>query len=268
MTTPPALALVTLVGFAGACAKAEPAAPIASAPELAASAARAPDPPSRDAETAVAFDASATDAALASAPLDPRCVGAKIDLTAILLDGACVDGTRDDAAAPSLRVTVSAPPRLAPGAEGIATVTYANTGAVDLDLHVALPTFGLDGLGGLGGFGPGAGVKPSPPPPRAVPGRPSTTSADGKRSFDATWSVMTALATRYAHVRIAPGGVAELRVTLAARGFLPGKTYDPSRFEIGSPPDPLPPGRYKITLRLPVATGGVPSPVVDLDVRR
>ena len=269
-----ARAFVPLVALACACAKAEPAAPMAPAPETAASAVRVPDPPPpRDAGTDTAsaptFDAGTRDAALAAAaPLDPRCAGAKIDLTAILLDGACVDGSRDDPAAPSLRVTVSAPPRLAPGAEGIVTVTYANTGATELDLHVALPTptLALGGPGG-GGFGFG-GDKPSPPPPRAVPGRPSTKSADGKRSFDATWSVLTTMVFRYAHVRIAPGGAAELRVIVPARGFLPGKNYDSSGFDVDSPPDPLPPGRYKVTLRVPVATDGVASPIVDLEVHR
>jgi hypothetical protein len=100
-----------------------------------------------------------------------------------------------------------------------------------------------------------------------VPVRQSTTSADGKRSFDATWSELTAMRTSYAHVRIAPGGTADLSVTISARGFLPNKNYPPSNFRIDSPPDPLPAGRYKVTLRIPLEPLGIPSPVVDLEVR-
>jgi hypothetical protein len=261
-------ALLALVLLAAACAKAEPAAPITPAPESVASAARAPEagPMRLAAPDAAAPEAAAPDAAPAAAALDARCTGAKIDLTAILLDAACIDGSRGAESAPSLRVTASALPHVAPGAEGIATVTFTNDGAADVDLHIRVPLFSDNGPGF--GFGPGGGDKPKPPPPRAVPGRASTKSADGKRSFDATWSVLTAISTRYAHVRIAPGGAAELRVAVAARGFLPGKTYEPSAFDIDSPPDALPVGRYKVTLRLGIATGDVAPPVLDLDVRR
>src|SRR5262249_17820040 len=161
--------------------------------------------------------------------------------TAILLDGACVDGTQASEAEPASppQVTVAAPPRLAPGAEGIATVTFTNAGATALDLHVAAPPSARFGLG------PGAGPLAAGRP-HAVTVRQSTTSADGKRSFDATWSELTAFESRYAHVRVEPGGKAELRLTLRARGFLPGKKYDGTRFRIDAPPDPLPAGRYKV----------------------
>jgi hypothetical protein len=254
-----AVAVLALV--AAGCAKTEPATRIAPAPETA-STARAPAPPAIDAGTA-SIDSGAPPTA--TAPQDPRCAGAAIDLTAILLDRACVDGDRANDAEPAspTRVTVAAPPRLAPGAEGIATVTFTNVGAADLDLYVAVPRSLGFGLGM--GFGPADDAKA---PPRAVSGRQSTTSADGKRSFDARWSELTALAQSYAHVRVPPGGAADLRVTLRARGFLPGKAYEPSSFSIDSPPDPLPVGRYKITLAVIIGTRGITAPVVDLEVRR
>jgi hypothetical protein len=57
-----------------------------------------------------------------------------------------------------------------------------------------------------------------------------------------------------------------LGVRRRARGFLPNKTYNSTEHDINSPPDPLPPGRYKVTLHLPIATEGIESPVVDLEV--
>jgi hypothetical protein len=216
-----------------------------------------------------------------SPPADPRCAGSAIDLTAVLLDRLCGEATTSAGRVPAgaLRFAISAPPRLAPGAEGIARVTLTNVTPGDVDLRVYLSGSAMFGSGPGAGFGfgpgapPGAGPRAAPAPPRAVRAvravdvGQSTTSPDGKRSFDATWAELSALSP-HVLVRLAPGGSAELHVTLRARGFLPGKDYAPSRYSIDSPPDPLPPGRYKVTPRLGIDADGADALVVDLEVRR
>jgi len=156
-------------------------------------------------------------------------------------------------------VSLATTARLSPGAEGTAMVTFTNTTSADVDLLFTVPR--------SSDFGPGLGIgalDAAPKAPRAVHIRQSTTSADGKRSFDATWLMLSAVPP-VALVRLAPAGTAQLRVRLVARGFLPSKTYPPGN--IDEPPDPLPRGRYKVTLFLPIETGGIDRPIIDLDVR-
>jgi hypothetical protein len=263
MTSARTLALAAALVMA--CSKTEPAGQ--TLPPSAGSVAR-PDPgvsaapvPQASASS-VALAAVADAGSEAAAPtIDARCTGSAIDLTRILLEGGCRIGGREGSPLPagSLRVTVSAPARLAPGAEGIARVTLTNTTSTDLDLRIAHRALNGPGSLGLPGSAPEA---PSP-----VTVRQSTTSADGKQRFDATWA-MLGLLDPFVRVRLAPGGSADLRVTLRARGFLPGKNYEPSRFSIDDPPDPLPPGRYRVTLHLGVEAEDAGSEVVDLEVRR
>jgi hypothetical protein len=203
------------------------------------------------------------DAAILAAPADPRCTGSAIDLTSVLLNHLCaVPRDLQRAVDPgAVRVTAAGPKRLRPGEEGDVVVTLTNITALPLELLVAEP---LDAGSSLR-IGPGAGAT-SAKPPETIPLEPSIASADGKRSFDRPWALLTALPS-HDLVRLDPGGAAQLRTTLVARGFLPGKRYEPSGFGGNAAPDPLPPGPYRVTLRLPLATRDIVSATFDLEVR-
>jgi hypothetical protein len=264
MRLPSLLGLVVLA----ACAKNESTSPAAQPVE--ASPFVVPARPAPPAPALVEADASSEDAgAMAVAavdaappPLAAQCIGGMLDLTFLVQAGLCRDGTRGKPVkAGALRMMAVPPKPLARGASGSSLVTLMNTSGAELDLYVDLPSFETVARISSGGA-PAA-------PPRDGPTlkiRQSTTSADGKRSFDATWNVLGLLAP-VAHFRLASGGTALLRVSVHARGFLPGKDYEPGSHAIDDPPDPLPPGRYKVTLHVPVWTEGTPSPVVDLEVR-
>ena len=269
------LAAFTLLAFV-ACAKTEPAVQIAPPADSSASprasgsiGASVAAPVDAGGATGASPDAGG-DSGPARADLEPACAGAAIDLTTVLLDGLCEDGTEGVAVpAGALRASVAAPSRLAPGAEGITTITWTNTTGAPLDLYVAVPPPSLDGPGIGFGLGGGARVRDSgakPKEARTVPVGQSTTSADGKRTFNATWSMLTAR-SQTAHVRLAAAGTLLFRTTLRARGFLPSKTYGPD-LSVNDPPDPLPVGRYRVTLLDPIWRKAAESPSVDLDVRK
>ncbi len=214
--------------------------------------------------------ASGAPVAPAVPPPDPRCSGASLDLNALLKDGICTVDRHASAPrlpASALKVTVDAPPRLAPGAEGEATVTFGNVSGSDvaLDLWARSQNNGPELGFGSGGLGAGS-APPKPTGPEALHIAIGRASADG-RSFDATWGVLGAMTAADFRVHLPAGGKAQLRVLVAARGFVPGKRY-PINDSIDSPTDPLPPGRYKMTLKLPVEVEPPTWPVIDLVVGR
>jgi hypothetical protein len=215
--------------------------------------------------------AAASSAPVASAaPPDPRCSGASLDLNALLKDRICTVDRRAKAPrlpASALKVTVDAPPRLAPGTEGEATVTFANVSGSDVALELWAPDRNNGPELGFGAGGLGAGsAPPKPTRPEALHIAIGRASADG-RSFDATWVMLGAMTDDDFRVHLPAGGNAQLRVLVAARGFLPGKQY-PMSDSIDRPTDPLPPGRYKMTLKLPVEVEPPAWPVIDLVVGR
>jgi hypothetical protein len=273
-----------------ACAKGEPATPsdapvssgsgapvpvttVALSPALpattatpASSAGAAADAGSGAAVGARAADASAEAGTVAAA--DPRCSGAAIDLTDVVTNGRCTvprEPGRTKVPASAVRVAIAAPTALAPGGEGVVRVTLTNTSGAELVVDGSASETSM--ANGVLGPGSGALGAAAPAAPLVIDGRQSTASADGKRSYDANWAVLGMLPPAF-RVRVAPGGTAEALVRLRARGFLPTKSYAIGGFSIGDPPDPLPPGRYKVTLYTGIGAEGADAPVIDLLVKR
>jgi hypothetical protein len=267
-------AALGLTLLATTCSKPEVAAPSGQRPDASANLVASPlsvsgsvaatGSPVQDA-AAMVVNGSAPAPAVAS---DPRCEGSFVDLTAVLLEGNCLDpraaggagsvalGAPQSDAGASVRVSVVGPGRLAPGAEGIARITWTNTSAAAVELSVGHYESASVGLG------VGAGAAP---PVRTIHVFQSTTSADGKRSFNPTWKLFGAGFGSPAHLRLAPSGSAELRVAIRARGFLPGKDY-PTDTPFEEPRDPLPAGRYHVALDVDV--DGMARPGFDLEVGR
>jgi hypothetical protein len=239
-----------------ACARATPT----PTPDPAASAAGTP------ARASASVSAPAPALSASAAPIDPRCRGATIDLTAIVLQGLCGAPASVAPPAGALRVSVAAPSQLASGTEAPMTLTFTNASSDEA-------SFTLSQSGGRNAFasldlGPGwgAAAKRDAAPKEELARLPMLVATrDGAKTFNPRGSLLTALSAR-SLVHLAPGGTAILKVTLAARGFLPTTPEITDTSQRSSPPDPLPPGAYTITPQIPIE--GVADPTIALTVTR
>lgn len=268
--------VVSLGALVAACASSSPpAAPTLApdpAPEATASqVAWLPTLPAAASSAAPSVSASArasSSPAESAAPPSPACAGAALELRAVMLDRACAWQGEAPKLPAGLVVRVQ-PDRPTVTASGTILLSVFIENTTDQPAVFAVET-GWRGLGLGSRLGSEETVANTETPGVATRTEDLLGNELDEPKLKMHVAMLGAITKpALARVELAPHGTMKARVRWRPQGYLPGKDYDAKvRVHEGildiPPPDPLPKGRYRVRVLVPIA--GLSARSVDVTV--